>query len=64
MEKVKAFFTNHKKAIIIGTAVVVTAAVGAIAYKLHLDKTQAIESIAESDAAEQIILETMNSSIK
>ena len=46
MEKIKNFIANHKKAIIIGTAVVVTA-VGAIAYKLHLNKTQAMEAIAE-----------------
>jgi len=57
MEKIKQFFTEHKKAIIIGTAVVVTAAVGAIAYNLHLDKTQAIEAIA--DATEEIDLGTI-----
>lgn len=57
MEKIKEFFANHKKAIIITVAVIGTAAVGAIAYKLHLDKTQALEGIA--DVCEGVDLETV-----
>jgi len=54
MEKIKEFFTNHKKAIIISTVVVVAVAVGAIAYKLKLDKTQVLEAIA--DVGEEVVL--------
>lgn len=52
MSKMKAFLKEHKKAIIIGTAVVVTATVGVIAYKLHVNKTEALEAIA--DVAEEL----------
>ncbi len=54
MDKIKAFFTEHKKAIIIGTAVVVTVAAGAIAYKLYLNNTEALEAIADANVAEEL----------
>ena len=62
MEKIKEFFTKHKKTIVISTAVIATIAAGAIAYKLHLSKDQVIETLDNADM-EEVVIDTMKQAL-
>jgi len=60
MEKIKNFITEHKTAIVIGAVVIGTAAAGAIAYKLHLDKTEVLTAIADvTEEVDQSVVDTI-----
>jgi len=65
MEKIKKFWEEHKKAIIIGTIVTGVVGVGAvIAYKLHLNKMDAIDAIGDGselgEVVTDVIVDTIN----
>lgn len=61
MDKFKKFVSEHKKAIIGSAIVVGVVGIGAvIAYKLHLNKANAIDAIGDGSEIEDVIVDTIN----